>query len=252
MEFDSQIRKFLLITKVKSISAHAQCLYLQLLDAFKSNLFPTELKLDNMAIHRLTHLSRQQIRNARNELQNLSLLNYTNGRGSASGSYQLIDISNANINSIIDISCDNDGKITNLNNIQKEINKLENPWKFWGLYTLDVLKKAIKSNAKGIYNNYYATTQTFLKARNDFQIELIHKIVKQLEYRNDIINKEAYILAVIANEVKQNIRLTKDQKFIQAKKRLIDELKQQGKTEYEIEKAVEELENDPAYKNKRN
>ena len=168
MEFDSQIRKFLLITKVKAVSAHAQCLYLQLLDAFKAHLYPVELKLDNAVMHRLTHLSRQQLTNARTELQKLSLLYYTPGRGSASGSYQLIDITNANINSMIDISCDNDTEITNLKEIQNEVEKMQSSWRFWGLYTLDVLKKAIKSNTKGVYNNYYATTQTFLKAQNDF------------------------------------------------------------------------------------
>ena len=208
MEFDSQIRKFLMITKVKPISANAQCLYLQLLEAFKANLFPTELKLDNMALHQLTRLSRQQLTNARTELQKLSLLCYTPGGGSASGTYQLIDISDANIKSIIEICENSDGEIANLKALKEHVDKLEGDWGFWANYILDVINKAIKTNTKGIYNNYYATTQTFLKARNDLQIDLIHKLATHLKLRTDIANKPAYILAAIANEAKQKMLRT--------------------------------------------
>lgn len=186
------------------VSANAQALYLQLLNQFRSKFFPNELSIDNMQMHSLTRLSRQQLCNARTELQKLSLLKYAPGSGSASGIYQLIDISKLKLDSIIEISKQNEAEIADLTALKQKVDELAGEYRIWGNYVLQTLNEAIRTNSKGIYNNYYATTQTFLKAQNDLKYDIIYKLIQHLKFRQDISNKQAYILATIANEVKQN------------------------------------------------
>ena len=201
MEFDSQIRKFLQLTYALPISANAQCLYIQLLHAFRMHLFPDELKIDNMTLHNTTRLSRHQLIDARVELQKISLLCYTPGSGSASGTYKLIDLSNAKIDAIIQISKNNGDEIADLAGLKEQVDKLQGDYKIWGNFVLQTLNKAIKRNSKGVFNNYYVTTQKFLQAQNALQYDTIFKLIQHLKFREDISNKEAYVLATVANSI---------------------------------------------------
>lgn len=199
MEFDSQIRKFLQLTDMLQISSHAQCLYIQLLQKFRENIFPDTLKIDNMTIMQVTRLSRRQLIDARTELQGLSLIDYTSGSGSASGTYTMIDISKDKIKNIAQISYYNGSVIANLSDLKEKIKYLKGDFKTWGLYILNVIDKTIKQNVKGVFSNYYVSTQKFLQIKNELQYDTIFKLISQLKYRDDINNKESYILATLAN-----------------------------------------------------
>lgn len=204
IEFETQAKKFLTITSATKISSNAQCLYFQLLHNFNQNFFPTTLKLDNMTIHNKTGLSRQQITNARNELKSLTLIDYEAGRGSASGTYTLIDLSNNKINAVIE-NCDKtEAQIDNLTGLSETLDKLVGENKIYAKLILQTLNDAIKGNKAGVYNNYYSTAQLFLKAKNELKLDIIYRLITVLKNKPDIQNREAYILASLTNYVKQN------------------------------------------------
>ena len=210
MNFEIMAKKFLSITSAMKISSSAQCLYFQLLNFFDKKFWPeAPLEIDNMTIHNNTGLSRQQIKNSRDELQKLGLIFYEKGSGSRSGKYTMIDIQNAQLQSIIDISNINEVKIDNLAALSNEVDKLAGDYRVWGQYILRILQKAIEKNTSGIYNNFYATSQLFLKASDTLKWDTLQKIMSHLRYKPDIQNREAYILTIIANEVKA---LQKNQK----------------------------------------
>lgn len=202
IDFEQQTRKFLSITQKVKISANAQCLYFQLLYQFRIKFFPKELSLDNMSIHNSTNLSRQQITNARQELQKLALIKYKNGSGSASGKYTMIDITNAKVDSIVEISRQT-APYDALKQLQDELGSLTGEYYVWANYILKVLDNAIKENLEGVYSNYYTTSQTFLQAENNLKIDTVTKLITVLKNKPDIQNKEAYILTTIANTIKQ-------------------------------------------------
>lgn len=204
IKFEEQARKFLSITGAVQISANAQCLYFQLLNFFNSKGFPNEMQIDNMTIHSKTRLSRQQLTTARHELQKLSLIDYMPGSGSASGKYVLSDIQNAKIDSVMEICKKTDGEIDNLTALNKQVEDLTGDYKLWAKYILKVINDAISKNKHGVYQNYYATTLAFVRAKNTLQFDTLMNITKQLIWKPDIKNRDAYILTCISNEVKNN------------------------------------------------
>lgn len=204
LNFESLAKKFLSITQAMKISSNAQCLYFQILNFYNSKFWPDKpLEIDNMTIHNVTGLSRKQILFARTELQRIGILYYEKGVGSHSGKYGLIDISNAKIPSIIELENLEDVKIDNLASLGNEVDKLVGDNKIWGHYILRVLQKSIQNNVSGIYANYYTTTQIFLKASDTMKLDTLYKIIMHVKLKPDIQNKEAYILTIVANEVRQ-------------------------------------------------
>lgn len=203
MDFTKLAQKFLSLTGALEISANAQCLYFQLLYTFYSKFGSATFELDNMTLASRTKLSRQQIRNARLELQNYGFIYYENGSGSRAGKYTVIDIENLKNNSIIDLSKLNDVKIDNLAALSREVDNLSGDWRIWGQYIIKVLRDSIQNNKSGVYANYYATSQLFLKASDAIKFDTLQKIITYMQYKPDIQNREAYILTIIANEVKQ-------------------------------------------------
>lgn len=202
IDFTKQLQKFLMLTETVRVSSNAQCLYMQILNLFHNKFYPTELQIDNIRLHNLTRLSRHQIIDARNELQALSLIKYTNGSGSASGKYVLIDIANLKLNSIIQTSSKT-AKTSTVSDLIKSIDTLPTESKIWANYVLQTLNKAISNNQSGVYNNFYTTSQMFLNAENTLKYNTLNKLIILLRNKPDIENKESYILTVIANAVKQ-------------------------------------------------
>lgn len=206
MNFETLAKKFLQLSTLKKISSNAQCLYFQLLNFFQCHFWQKEpLEVDNMQIHYVTNLSRQQISNARNELEQLGLIKYIKASGSRAGKYELIDISSANLKSIIAVSNLSEAKIDNLAVLSKQVDDLNGEYRFWGEYILQVLTKSTQQASDGVYNNFYATTQVFLKAQQTVQIETIYKLIEIMKNKPDLINRDAYILTVIANTVKDKL-----------------------------------------------
>lgn len=202
INYEHQINKFLSITQAVKITANAQCLYFQLLNFFRLKFFPESLNIDNISMHNVTRLSRQQMTNARHELQNLALIKYENGLGSASGKYTLIDLTNAKLGSILEISNQKE-KPQDLADLKATIECLDGENFIWANYILEAINKAISQNKNGVYNNYYATSQTFLQAENNLKFSTINKLITVLKNKPNIADKEAYILTVIANSVKK-------------------------------------------------
>ena len=203
LDFTRMAQRFLSITNAQKISSNAQCLYFQLLNSLNSHFGESTFELDNITLTHRTGLSRQQITNARNELQKYGLIYYEKGSGSRAGKYTLIDIQNARLDSIIELSNINEPEIDSLTALNEEVDKLVGDNRVWGQYILRTLHNSIQNNTAGIYNNYYATSQLFLKATNTIKFETLQKIIMHLRYKPDIQNREAYILTIIANEVKQ-------------------------------------------------
>lgn len=204
INFETLATKFLTITEQVKISSNAQCLYFQLLKFFRNNFWLKTLEIDNMRIHHATGLSRKQILFARNELEKLTFIKYNKGSGSKSGTYELIDTTNAKIDSIIAISKLPEAKIDNLRHLSEQVDNLYGESRFWGQYILQVLSNATNANS-GVYNNFYATTQTFLKAQQTIQIDTIYKLIEIMQNKPDLKDRDAYILTVVANTIKQKI-----------------------------------------------
>ena len=201
IDFATQARTFLELTTRLKISANAQCLYFQLLNSFMFKTWTNSLKISNIDLHNLTHLSRQQLTNARHELQRLSLIDYKNGAGSGSGEYTLIDLKNAKFDKILENSQKSDAQIADLTALRKSFDNFPEENKIWANFVVTTLEKAIAENRSGIYDNTYVNAQIFLKAKNELQLKTIWKIVTTLKCKPDIIDKESYVLAILANEV---------------------------------------------------
>lgn len=206
LDFQTQAQKFLSITNAIRISSNAQCLYFQLLNFFNQHFWPSSLEIDNMTIYQNTRLSRQQLTNARQELQKLALIKYTNGIGSRAGEYTLIDISKAKLGSVLDISNINDVKIDNITALREQIDCLVGDNLIWGEKILSVLSNAVSNNKSGVYANYYASAQLFLKAEQTIQTNVIYRLIEIMKHKPDIQDRESYILTTITNCVKKQMK----------------------------------------------
>lgn len=207
INFETQAQKFLSITSAVKISANAQCLYFQLLNFFNQHFWPSSLEVDNMTMHQCTGLSRQQLTSARQELRKLCLIDYKNGIGSHAGEYTMIDIANAKIGSIIDISNSNEPKIDNLTALTDAVDNLVGDNRIWGHKIISVLSNAVSKNKAGVYANYYVTAQYFLAAEQTIQFNVIYRLIEIMKNKPDIQDRESYILTVIANTVKQKLKI---------------------------------------------
>lgn len=207
MNFNNTARKFLSLTNVVEISSDAQCMYFQILNIYNSKYWPEEpIEIENGLMHKRTGLSRHQILDARNELQSLGLIYYQKGSGSRGGKYTLINIENAKLDSIVELTKVNEVKIDNLAELKKQLDNMPGDFKVYGYQVLSVLNHAIENNASGVYGNYYTTSQMFLKSSDTLKLEVIEKCIKCLKYKADIQNPESYILSIIANEVKTELK----------------------------------------------
>lgn len=205
INYEQQLKKFWKVTNTVKLSSNAQCLYFQLLNLFNNNFWCKELKISNLELQKLTNLSRHQIINARLELQEYSLLKFTNGIGSAPCTYLMVDITELNELSLIPkyIFNENEAKIDNLERISKEHReKLTGTTLIYFDLVINTLKKAIKDNKSGKYGNFYTTTQMFLNCEYTITFDIINKLISVLSCKDITIhNKEAYILTTIANEM---------------------------------------------------
>lgn len=201
--FENQMRKFLQITAKVKVTSKAQSLYIQLLEFFREKFFPKQIRINNGALQNRTNLSRHQLIDARQELKDLALVDYTAGAGSQSGNYILIDLCNAKLSSIVAVSQKTDATSATLSDLKEIVNDLVDDYKIWGDYILETLNKAISNNTAGIYSNYYTTSQVFLKAKLKFKTSILYKLIYTLKNKPDIQDKQSYILASVANYVRE-------------------------------------------------
>ena len=207
IEYDVQLKKFHRITQVVDISPQAIALYFQLINCFYNKGMPLRLKIDNNQLYHLTKLSRQALHLARIELVKLTLIDYTPGSGSASGEYMLLDLSEKRleeINKDLKFWQLSDAKIANVNNILKEFEYRPKEYQFYAQYVIKILQDAIKNKQTGIFNNSYETAQTFLAARNNITVPIISRVITSLMHKPDIQNKPAYVLTVIADQLRKH------------------------------------------------
>lgn len=206
--FENQMRKFLQITARVKVTSKAQSLYIQLLEFFREKFFPKEIRINNGALQNRTNLSRHQLIDARQELKDLALVDYTAGAGSQSGNYILIDLCNAKLSSIVAVSQKTEATSATLSDLKEIVNDLVDDYKIWGDYILETLNKAISNNTAGIYSNYYTTSQVFLKAKLEFKTSVLYKLIYTLRNKPDIQDKQSYILASVANYVREQKQIT--------------------------------------------
>ena len=219
INYELQLKKFWQVTNTVKLSSNAQCLYFQLLNLFNNNFWCKTLKIPNQQLYSLANLSRDALIRARGELQKYSLIKYTQGSGSASGEYIMIDITHLNELSIIPnyIFNENQAKIDNLERISNDYReKLTGTTLIYFDLILKTLQKAISNNQQGKYGNFYTTTQMFLNCEYTVTFDLINKLISVLSCKEVTIHdKEAYILTTIANEMRKRFKNSIELKKVQ-------------------------------------
>lgn len=250
IDYALQLRKFSKVVKSVKISSSAQTLYFNLMSFFDERCFPTTLKIDNATLYRSTRLSHEQLRKARLELQKLALIDYSQGKGSSSGSYIMFNLELVNLKDLCadcrELELLSEPKTLDIAQFAKKFDYLSDRDQVYLNLICETLKKALLDQQSGIFAGTYETARAFITAKNELVQDTIHKLIFTLRNKADINNKQAYILTVLKNEAKTIREKNKYQEvYRKALEKGFDEVKAKGladewKTKYQLSKLMRE------------
>ena len=230
IEYENQIHKFMMLTQRVKISCSAQTLYIHIIEKFKSIGYPSRLRIDNYYLRANARLSKNQFFNARKELEELCLITYTPGGGSASGEYTLTNLSDVGIEDLIKNSNrivktkNSEPEIDNISKLKESFKYLADEDKIWANYIIRLLKGVISKSKSITVNGTYKNVIDFIYKSKEINYGFIFKLITVLKNKKNISDKEAYVLSSISNYVEEKGYFAEEEK-----ERDMELLKQQYK-----------------------
>ena len=195
MNYLKQINGFWIWRKMNTIS-HAQMdLYFAFLDCANTALWRKDFSVPNSTLMNLCQLSKTQLFNARNQLVQLGLIEYTPGKRSCAGKYNIVPLygTESGTNSKTNPTTNPE---TNSGNIYKEKENVNNK----------PLKKSYRKNV-------FLTEDEYFELVSDYGGETTCRILDKLDsykaesgknYKDDFAAIKRWVADSIANEDRNN------------------------------------------------